>query len=54
LLLNAPKILAHPIRIGADNWTAVTGLMNGGSTMAMIARWENGQIAEEYLFSLSG
>ena len=50
----ASKILAHPIRIGADNWTAVTGLMNNGSTMATIARWENGRIPEEYLFTLSG
>src|SRR4051812_38940314 len=46
------KIVAHPIRIGAGDWTAVTGLVRGGSTMATIARWENGQIAEEYLFSL--
>ncbi len=48
------KILAHPIRIGADDWTAVTGLMNDGTTMATIARWENGRIAEEFLFGLSG
>lgn len=47
------RIEAHPIRIGAGDWTAVTGLMNDGTTMATIARWENGQIAEEYLFTLS-
>ena len=46
------RIVAHPIRIGAGDWTAVTGLRNNGSMMATIARWENGQIAEEYLFSL--
>jgi hypothetical protein len=46
------QILAHPIRIGAGDWTAVTGTLVDGSTMATIARWENGQIAEEYLFSL--
>ena len=45
-------IVAHPIRIGAGDWTAVTGVLSDGSTMATIARWENGQIAEEYLFSL--
>ncbi len=45
------KIDAHPIRIGAGDWTAVTGT-SGGSTMATIARWENGQIVEEYLFQL--
>lgn len=47
------RILAHPIRIGAGDWTAVTGVMNDGLVMATIARWENGQIAEEYLFTLS-
>jgi hypothetical protein len=46
------QIEAHPIRIGAGNWTAVTGVFNDGSTMATIARWENGQVAEEYLFQL--
>ena len=48
------KILAHPIRIGAGDWTAVTGVLSDGSTMATIARWENGRIVEEYLFSLMG
>ena len=47
-------IVAHPIRIGAGDWIAVTGVSNDGSTSATIARWENGQIAEEYLFSLMG
>lgn len=47
------QIVAHPIRIGAGDWTAVTGLFNDGSTMATIARWENGQVAEEYLFQLT-
>ena len=46
------QIDAHPIRIGAGDWTAVTGLFNDGSTMATIARWENGQVVEEYLFQL--
>ena len=46
------KIVAHPIRIGAGDWTAVTGLLSDGSTMATIARWENGQVAEEYGFTL--
>lgn len=48
------RILEHPIRIGAGDWTAVTGVLEDGSTMATIARWENGRIAEEYLFSLMG
>ena len=44
-------ISAHPIRIGAGDWIAVTGVSNG-STSATIARFEGGRIAEEYLFSL--
>lgn len=47
------QIVAHPIRIGAGDWTAVTGLFNDGSTMATIARWEKGQVVEEYLFQLT-
>ncbi len=47
------QIEAHPICIGAGDWTAVTGVFNDGSTMATIARWENGQVAEEYLFQLT-
>lgn len=47
------QIDAHPIRIAAGDWTAVTGLFNDGSTMATIARWENGQVVEEYLFQLA-
>jgi hypothetical protein len=46
------RVVTHPIRIGAGDWTAATGLLRDGSTMATIARWENGRIAEEYLFSL--
>lgn len=46
------KVMEHQIRIGAGDWTAVTGLLNDGSTMATIARWENGKIVEEYLFQL--
>jgi SnoaL-like domain len=45
------KVLAHPIKIAAGNWTAVTGTLPGNSTMITLAHWENGRIAEEYLFS---
>lgn len=44
-------INAHPIRIGAGDWTAVVGTFEGGGSMCTVARWENGQIVEEYLFS---
>jgi SnoaL-like domain len=44
------RILAHPIKIAAGNWTAVTGILPGNVTMVTVAHWENGRIAEEYLF----
>ncbi len=46
------RILEHPIRIGAGDWTAVTGVLVDGTIMATFAHWENGQITEEYLFTL--
>jgi hypothetical protein len=44
------KVLAHPIKIAAKDWTAVTGTLPGNLTMLTLARWEDGIIAEEYLF----
>jgi hypothetical protein len=44
------KVLAHPIKIAAGDWTAVTGTLPGNLTMVTIAHWEDGRIAEEYLF----
>jgi hypothetical protein len=44
------KVLAHPIKIAAGDWTAVTGALPGNLTMLTLARWEDGRIAEEYLF----
>lgn len=49
----ASRIVAHPIRIGAGDWTAVTGLISDGTAttpMVTVARWADGRIAEEYLF----
>jgi hypothetical protein len=44
------RVLAHPIKIAAGNWTAVTGTLPGNITMVTVAHWDNGRIAEEYLF----
>ena len=44
------RILAHPIKIAAGNWTAVTGTLPGSVTMVTVAHWEDSRIAEEYLF----
>lgn len=44
------RVLAHPIKIAAGNWTVVTGIIPGNLTMVTVAHWEDGRIAEEYLF----
>ena len=44
------KVLAHPIKIAARDWTVVTGTLPGNLTMVTVAHWEDGRIAEEYLF----
>ena len=44
------RVLAHPIKIAAGNWTTVTGTLPGNLTMVTLAHWEDGRIAEEYLF----
>ena len=44
------RVLDHPIKIAAGNWTAVTGTLPGNVTMVTVAHWEDGRIAEEYLF----
>jgi hypothetical protein len=45
------RVLAHPIKIAAGNWTAVTGTLPGNVTTITLAHWEDGRIVEEYLFS---
>jgi hypothetical protein len=45
------KIVSHPIKIAAGNWTAVTGTLPGNNTMMTLAQWGDGKITEEHLFS---
>jgi|Tabmets5t2r1_1033131.scaffolds.fasta_scaffold06478_3 SnoaL-like domain len=44
------KVSAHPIKIAAGDWTVATGTLPGNLTMLTVAHWEDGRIAEEYLF----
>ena len=44
------RVIAHPIKIAAGNWTAVTGTLPGNVTMVTVAHWEDSIIAQEYLF----
>jgi Flp pilus assembly protein CpaB len=34
------RILAHPIKIAAGNWTAATGILPGNVTMVTVAHWK--------------
>jgi hypothetical protein len=45
------KIVSHPIKIAAGNWTALTGTLPGNVPMMTLAHWEDGKITKEYLFS---
>jgi hypothetical protein len=44
------RVLGHPIKIAAGNWTAGTGTLPGNLTMVTLAHWKDGRIAQEYLF----
>lgn len=46
-----PQIAAHPIRFGAGEWTCVVGEFAEGGRMVTVARWRDGAIAEEYIWS---
>ncbi len=37
------RVLSHPIKIAAGNWTAVTGSLPGNLTMVTIAHWQRWQ-----------
>lgn len=45
----ANKIIQHLPKVAEGDWTAVGGITAKGS-MATIAKWRDGKIAEEYLF----
>jgi len=46
-----PQIASHPIGFGSGEWTCVIGEFEGGSRMVTVARWRDGAIAEEYIWS---
>lgn len=45
-----PQITDHPIRFGQGEWTCVVGVI-AGRRMVTVARWRDGKIAEEYIWS---
>ncbi len=46
-----PKIASHPIKFGSGDWTCVVGEFENGSRMVTVAKWRDGAIAEEYIWS---
>ena len=46
-----PQITSHPIKFGSGEWTCVVGEFDNGARMVTVARWHNGAIAEEYIWS---
>jgi hypothetical protein len=45
-----PQITGHPIRFGQGDWTCVVGVIEG-RRMVTVAKWRDGRIAEEYIWS---
>jgi hypothetical protein len=46
-----PRITSHPIGFGSGEWTCVIGEFEDGSRMVTVAKWRDGAIAEEYIWS---
>ena len=46
-----PQIVSHPISFGSGEWTCAVGEFEDGSRMVTVAKWEDGAIAEEYIWS---
>src|SRR3954447_23106108 len=46
-----PRITSHPISFGSGEWTCVIGEFEDGSRMVTVAKWQDGAIAEEYIWA---
>ncbi|MCG2620760.1 hypothetical protein LVY72_02405 [Arthrobacter sp. I2-34] len=46
-----PQITSHPIGFGSGEWACVIGEFADGSRMVTVAKWKDGAIAEEYIWS---
>jgi hypothetical protein len=45
------QVTSHPIRFGSRDWTCVVGELQDGSRMVTVAKWRNGAIAEEHIWT---
>ena len=46
-----PQITSHPIKFGSGEWTCVVGAFANGARMVTVARWHDGAIVEEFIWS---
>ena len=46
-----PQITSHPIKFGSGEWTCVVGEFEDGGRMVTVAKWRDGAITEEYIWS---
>ena len=46
-----PQITSHPIKFGSGEWTCVIGEFENGARMVTVAKWRDGAIAEEYIWT---
>lgn len=46
-----PQLVSHPIGFGSGEWTCVVGEFENGARMVTVARWKDGAISEEYLWT---
>ena len=44
------QVKSHPIGFGSGEWTCVVGELPNGDRMVTVARWQDGAIAEEYVW----
>jgi len=45
------QVKSHPVRFGSGDWTCVVGELENGSRMVTVAKWRDGAIAEEYIWT---
>jgi len=44
------QVKSHPIGFGSGEWTCLVGELESGGRMVTVARWQDGAIAEEYVW----
>jgi hypothetical protein len=48
----AYKVLEHPVRMAAGDWTCVISFAEGDVHFVTVAKWRDGAISEEYIMGV--